>query len=162
MNKRALHIAKGIGAVLVAATVLIFAYTGLETPGSVFSNYEDAAKNGAVGPGKWLPSWLPKSANDIHEVHSIDTNLVWLEFKGVNSLRDLGQKCQPMDRRSAQAALPNLTTGFPRLIRKSREQLSKATEVDAVHCEDADVKREWIAARRSGSDLVYAWTLHQP
>jgi hypothetical protein len=156
------RIAGGIGAVVVAAIILIFAYTDLETSGSVFSNYEDAAKNDAVGPGKWLPSWLPKSANDIHEAHSIDTNQVWLEFKDVNSLRDLGQKCQPMDRRSARAALPNLGTGFPRSMRKSREQLSKATEIDAVHCEDADVKREWIAVQRSGSDLVYAWTLHQP
>ncbi len=124
MNKRAFNIAGGIGAVVVTLIVLIFAYSDLETPESVFSNYEDAAKNDAVGPDKWLPSWLPKSANDIHEAHNIDTNLVWLEFKGVNSILDLGSMCQSLDHRSAQAALPNLTTGFPRSMHKRPAQQS--------------------------------------
>lgn len=155
MHKRALQIAGGIAAVVTAAIVLMH----LETPASVFRNYDDAAKNDAVGPGKWLPSWLPKSASEIHEAHNIDSNQVWLEFKTINSLRDLGHQCQPMDPLSAQAALPMLGRGFPRSMRKSRERLSEATKMDAVECVDADDTQKWIAVQQLGRDLIYAWTV---
>lgn len=151
-----------VGAIALAVIVLVFAYIDLETPASAFKDYGDAVKNGAVGPDKWLPSWLPKSARDIHEVHNIDSNVVWLEFKSMSSLQNLGKECQIMDRHGAQAALPDLSAGFPRSIRKSQELLSKAQAIDAVQCKDSDVDRKWIAMRQIGADVVYAWTLFEP
>ena len=148
-------------AVLVLAA-LVYTCRDLETPASVFGTYEEARRTGAIGPGKWLPSWLPVNATEIHESHSIDTNQVWLEFKSAGSLTSFGQECLPIDHRSAQAALPNLTSGFPRSMRSNEEQLRNSTELEVVRCEDVDVKREWIVIRRSGSDLFYAWTSHQP
>jgi hypothetical protein len=45
-----------------------------------FQTYADAKRAGALGPGKWLPAFLPASATEIREEHDIDTNELWVAF----------------------------------------------------------------------------------
>lgn len=45
-----------------------------------FARYADAKSAGALGPGKWLPKFLPASATEIREEHDIDTNELWVTF----------------------------------------------------------------------------------
>jgi hypothetical protein len=158
MNKRVLRFVMGVCGILVASVVLVYSCTNLETPQATFDNFEDAFKRGAVGPGKWLPSWLPKTATDIREAHNIDTNFVWLEFKEAGVLRDFGEKCQVIDRRSMEAALPDMSSSFPRPMRENRERLPSSVEIEAIRCPDAEMRRDWIVVRSKGGSWIYAWT----
>ena len=45
-----------------------------------YSNYESANASGAMKRG-WVPSWLPASAHNLNEAHSIDTNQSLLHFE---------------------------------------------------------------------------------
>jgi hypothetical protein len=45
-----------------------------------FATHADAKSAGALGPGKWLPSFLPTSATEIREEHDIDTSESWVTF----------------------------------------------------------------------------------
>jgi hypothetical protein len=47
---------------------------------SSYATYADAKSRGALGPGKWLPEFLPRSAREIREEHDIDTNELWVAF----------------------------------------------------------------------------------
>lgn len=159
MNGRVLRLVGGIGVLVAAAFSLVYACADAETPSTTFATYEDASKKGATGAGKWLPSWLPKSATEIHEAHSIDTNLVWLEFHGAKAFNELGPQCRPISHRAMQEALPKLSRGFPRSMRDSHERLGNEAEVEAAQCADEHVKRDWIAVRFKAGGSVYAWTL---
>lgn len=158
MSKRVLRFVLGVCGILVASVVLVYACTNLETPQTTFDNFENAVKQGAVGSGKWLPNWLPKTATDIREAHNIDTNFVWLEFKEAGALRDFGEKCQVIDRRSMEAALPDMSSSFPRPMRENRERLTRSVEVEASRCPDAEKGRTWIVVRLKGGSWIYAWT----
>lgn len=46
---------------------------------SHYVTYSDAMADQATAKG-WLPLWLPKSATDVFERHSCDTNEVWARF----------------------------------------------------------------------------------
>jgi hypothetical protein len=45
-----------------------------------YPSYESANVSGAMKRG-WIPGWLPKSARNINEAHSIDTNESLLSFE---------------------------------------------------------------------------------
>lgn len=44
------------------------------------ASYDSAKASGAMKRG-WIPGWLPKSAQNINEAHSIDTNESLLSFE---------------------------------------------------------------------------------
>jgi hypothetical protein len=159
MSSRALRFFAGTGVLVIVVFGLIYACSDAETPSTSFATYEDAVKKGATGAGKWLPSWLPTTATEIREAHSIDTNLVWLEFQTPKALNELGPQCRLISHLAMQDALPKLSRGFPRAMRDSREHLGKQAEAEASQCTDEHVKRDWIAVRLKGSASVYAWTL---
>jgi hypothetical protein len=159
MKGKVLRLVVGIGILAAVAFGLIYACASAETPSTSFATYEEASKKGATGAGKWLPSWLPKNATEIHEAHSIDTNLVWLEFQGAKALNALGPQCQAINQRAMQEALPKLSRGFPQSMQDSRERLGNAADTEAVQCSDDHVKRDWIAARAKAGGVVHAWTL---
>lgn len=158
MSSRVLRFFADKGVLVVVAFGLLYACSDAETPSTSFAKQEDAVKKGAMGAGKWLPSWLPTSATEIREAHSIDTNLVWLEFQTPNALNELGPQCRQISQLAMQDVLPTLSKGFPRAMRNSRELLGKQTEAEASQCTDEYVERDWIAVRLKGSALVYAWT----
>jgi hypothetical protein len=51
-----------------------------ERPQVSYASYTEAQRVGALGPGGWIPEFLPASATDIREQHDIDTNELWLSF----------------------------------------------------------------------------------
>jgi hypothetical protein len=51
-----------------------------ERPEASYASYSEAEGAGALGPGSWIPEFLPVSAIDIREQHNIDTNERWLRF----------------------------------------------------------------------------------
>jgi hypothetical protein len=159
MNGNVLRVVVGIGIFAATAFGMIYACASSETPSTSFATYEDASKQGATGAGKWLPSWLPKGATEIREAHSVDTNLVWLEFQGAKALSEFGPQCRPIDHRAMKKALPELSRGFPQFMRDSRERLVVADETEAAQCADEHVKHDWIAVLSKGGGAVYAWTL---
>ena len=159
MSSRVLRLVSGTGVLVIAAFSLVYACSEAETPSTSFATHEDAAKKGATGAGKWLPSWLPTTATEIREAHSIDTNLIWLEFKANKALSEFGPQCRPIGHLAMQDELPKLSKGFPRNMRDSRERLGNPADAEAMQCPDEHVKRDWIAVRLRGSASVYAWTL---
>jgi hypothetical protein len=52
----------------------------VESPETTYANLDAAKKANAVGPGKWIPEFLPTLARNIREKHNLDTNEVWLSF----------------------------------------------------------------------------------
>lgn len=46
---------------------------------SYYPTYEAAVQDGAIGRG-WVPGFLPRSAQQIREVHNLDTNETWVAF----------------------------------------------------------------------------------
>jgi hypothetical protein len=62
-------------------TVLLASAGGCsEVTGAFYATYADAERAGAVARG-WVPSFTPRSATDIREVHDLDTNDQWLRFR---------------------------------------------------------------------------------
>jgi len=64
--------------------VLIFPMTRLgcellEFKEADYDGYAEAVASGAPRRG-WLPSLVPTSAVDIHELHAVDSNAQWLQF----------------------------------------------------------------------------------
>lgn len=158
MTRKWLKIAGLICAVLLIPVVIVVTCTGLETPDAKFDSYGEAIKKGAVGPGKWLPSWLPTSAVEIREAHNIDTNLIWLEFSYPGALGSLDAQCTHIERGAMRAALPDLSSSFPREMRDSRSRLEAEPQVEALQCPDAHATRRWTLARVRGNTRLYAWT----
>jgi hypothetical protein len=65
-----------------SVALLIALLTGcgwIERPQSSFQVMFEAVSAGAVARG-WVPGWLPNSANDLREIHDIDTNESALAF----------------------------------------------------------------------------------
>lgn len=58
---------------------------------SEYSTMQEAVDAGALRNG-WIPSDMPASAHSIVEVHSVDSNEIWLKFQyegqGIERLRD--------------------------------------------------------------------------
>ncbi len=81
----------------------------LDTVESTYPDAEAAIKDGAIERGV-IPAFLPPSAKDIYEKHSLDTNEVWLRFSmepGERAfIEKLCQRIQP-----AQLSVPRVGAG---------------------------------------------------
>jgi hypothetical protein len=53
----------------------------MDTVEAVYPSFAAAAQAQAIGDEKWIPSFVPRSATDIREIHNLDTNEVWLAFR---------------------------------------------------------------------------------
>lgn len=51
-----------------------------ENSKSYFATYEEAKNSGLMDRG-WIPTYIPRSSNEIHESHNLDTNTVHMSFK---------------------------------------------------------------------------------
>lgn len=68
----------------------------LETVETYYQDFRTAHKANAVGAGRWIPSFLPESATDIHELHNLDTNEIWLVFRMNSADRgSISRFCEP-------------------------------------------------------------------
>jgi hypothetical protein len=72
---------KGITALGVAGITLCFAAcNSVDVPSAYYESYAVALSDGAMSRG-WIPTWLPRTASEIREVHNTDTNQSMLGFR---------------------------------------------------------------------------------
>jgi len=64
----------------LAAFLLLASCEPFEKIERSYDTYDDAAAADAVGEGRWLPAFLPRSARRIRELHDIDTNEMFVRF----------------------------------------------------------------------------------
>lgn len=76
--KKILAIAFTVVAILVGAVWLLFYF--LETSESHFETYQQLEESELIGKG-WVPSFIPRSAYDIHEKHKVDVGRVNVKFR---------------------------------------------------------------------------------
>jgi hypothetical protein len=81
-----------------------------------FDTYAHAESSGALGPGNWLPEFLPASATNIRAEHDIDTNELWVTFSFKNDLI-VPPSC------SASRMSEDLVAQAPRWWRRATEAL---------------------------------------
>lgn len=60
--------------------VLFMFINKLDILDSYYPDLRAAINDDMVGEGKWIPGYLPSSITDIHEIHDIDTNEIWITF----------------------------------------------------------------------------------
>lgn len=71
---------------LAVVLILIVGCDWLETFETTYPDFEAVIQEegipekGGIGPGRWIPRFLPSSATDIIERHEIDTSERWLFF----------------------------------------------------------------------------------
>jgi hypothetical protein len=68
------------------AFFLTLACSALETPEVHYPTYAAALADGAVARG-WVPDQVPQDATDIHEIHDLDTEEVWIRFSFTGDAR---------------------------------------------------------------------------
>ena len=64
-----------VGVFLISASYFFYG----EHPKSQFTTYQEAKESGLMAKG-WIPDFIPRSATNIKEQHSIDTNWVEMSF----------------------------------------------------------------------------------
>lgn len=65
---------------IVATLMVLFASACGETTDERYPDFKAAQDNGAVQRG-WIPTFMPPSAYDIHDVHDLDSNAQSLSFR---------------------------------------------------------------------------------
>jgi hypothetical protein len=66
--------------ILIGTTAVVgFIACSGDVRDAAFTSYEEALASGAVEQG-WVPTWVPRQATEIREVHNIDTNERALSF----------------------------------------------------------------------------------
>ena len=124
-----------------------------------YSDYNEADRNGVLQSG-WLPRELPLSAHNISEVHSVDSNEMWVSFEVESSdvkrfLGECASSSQPEfpDKRRTLRSVPwwrnDLISG----------QKTKPSKVDFYLCSNMthafSAKSAWIAIELESSRIWY-------
>jgi hypothetical protein len=82
--------------IIIVAGILIITYQIMlhgERPKSEFSNYDEARASGLMDKG-WIPTFIPKSSNNIKEQHDLDTNWVKMSFNyDISDKEDTRRAC---------------------------------------------------------------------
>jgi len=94
--KKILAILFLVVAILVGA-VWLLEYS--ETSESHFETYQQLEKSELIGKG-WVPSFIPRSAYDIHETHKVDVARVNVKFR-----------FRPGDTKEIEASCTKVNTG---------------------------------------------------
>jgi hypothetical protein len=82
-------------AVSVLVLAMISACERWEVPEESYASREEVVRRDAIDRG-WIPTWIPESAREIHEVHNIDTNVSQLAFAyGEFDIDHLSPSCAP-------------------------------------------------------------------
>jgi hypothetical protein len=59
-----------------------------------YRTYADLQRAGA-GPQSWMPRWMPSTATDIYDWHSLDTNATLISFHLRDASPSLLRECEP-------------------------------------------------------------------
>lgn len=153
LNQHLIWIGLSILMVVFSAVYLI---SSAEVIVSEYANYKHARTEKAVGKSKWLPSWLPESATNIREVHSIDTNQVWLEFRidSVNSLTIQG--CELILQSEYKEKLPNMIESLAIKMGYNINKLVAEKDAQLYVCED-NLKLKWGVIFQANRKSILSW-----
>ena len=146
-----------IGLSIVMAVVsVIYLISCAEIPVSEYANYDDARKAKAIGESKWLPSWLPESAVNIREAHSIDTNQVWLEFRidSVNALTAKG--CEAVAQSEYKEKLPNVIESLATKMGRDIAAQLVEKDVQLYACKD-ELNLKWGVTFQPQNQSAWSW-----
>jgi hypothetical protein len=135
---------------------LLYFFTRFETAMSEFATYEDAKKSGAIGESKWLPDWLPKTATNIREVHNIDTNQVWLEFRVDTASVLTAQGCEAVEKSRYRDRLPNLAESLAAKLGHEVSVLIGQEEAQLYICTN-QIGAKWGVIFQPSSRSVWSW-----
>ena len=134
-------------------TVPVFFLLALTSCGDIveryYPGYDSANASGAVERG-WIPGWLPKSAQNINEAHSIDTNESLLSFEFQTAeWESIPHQCMGI----AHSALrePGIQAEWwPRVL---RQRASPTTQLGYFSCENGSA----FMAVNYAEGHVYYW-----
>ena len=128
-----------------------------------YANYDDAVSAGIVGNGRWIPTFLPKSARRIRELHNVDTNYSFLRFE--LDLLEADELTDSLERiKSAAVTLPDGTRApgwWPaHLVRGSVQPTANLEFYDYSHLVQAPAFKATYAAYLAlerDSETAYYW-----
>jgi hypothetical protein len=153
LNQRLIWVGLSI---VTAALSAIYLITRAEIPVSEYANYEYARTAKAVGESKWLPSWLPESAVNIREAHSIDTNQVWLEFR-IESLNALtAQGCELVAQPEYKEKLPDVMESLAIKMGRDIATLLAEKDLQLYVCKDKQ-NLKWGVIFQPKGKSVWSW-----
>jgi hypothetical protein len=97
-----------------------------EVSSQYFDSRSDALSSGAIGEGKWLPSFIPRSATAIREAHDVDSNEVWFSFDYKEDFDPLKHSCVSVGRESMKMRAPKKWDRFPQFVKSARHEVLEA------------------------------------
>jgi hypothetical protein len=154
--------------VLIAALVggcdwlLLMSHEMLE---SHYATYEEVIRDGAVVRG-WIPAFLPHSAEQIREVHNIDTNEAWVFFEFAEEDRPtLEAVCASTPRSSVTLPRDHPTTKHVSWWSAQLKGLASIAEEEFAfyHCRDehlSDRAKAYLALERSRARAWFWRSVH--
>ena len=96
----------------------------IENPKTKYDKYQAVVADDAIGRG-WIPSFLPESATDITEQHSIDTNVGYVTFTAdLVDVRAIRADCAPTDLHDV-TYLPSYPMWWPMELREPTPSAGK-------------------------------------
>lgn len=135
---------------------LFWIYIRMDIIDITYPNYDAVIQAGALGKGKWIPEFLPRSAVNIRETHNIDTNEEWLffNFNYSTDIENLGKSCKQVS--SHNIVYPRYPGGWwPKtLYRRNEDTQSLDRNYEYYSCEDGG-----IIAIDSKKGEVFYWHL---
>lgn len=143
---------------LVVGGMFLLLYT--EDVVSTYATYEEAERDGAHRRG-WMPAYVPRSAQEIREVHNIDSNRQWLRFRLPEAdARAMVRKMQPLSYAEARtsARKPPRWRGpwIPKLERATL--LSPRGDLSLLHDAAPGLGARCVAVEWNEPAAVYAWS----
>lgn len=144
--------------ILVVTILIIFAgCEWLETYENKYENYDAALKANALGAGKWLPTFLPRSATNILERYKVDTNESWVRFSfDVDHLNSMVANCKIAS--SSTIKFPRRTAGhwWPKHLLKNQSDAMSANEKGIYYyCNSVS-----FLAIINETKIAYYWTIY--
>ena len=77
-------ISRNIIILVIFAGLFYYAFVYGEIDLNYYISYTEAERDGSVARG-WIPTFVPRNAKYIHEVHDLDSNRQWLSFEILRS-----------------------------------------------------------------------------
>ena len=130
---------------------------------SKYSTYSEVIEKNAIGPGRWLPEFLPKGAINIEEVHKIDTSERWISFTlQKNEALDFSRSLVPVTLSEAKSSLYRVssrTSGWPKVLRnKKSSSIDKKDNLSTYKTSDG----AYGVAIDFAKQRIFIWSTTEP